>query len=167
MRVVAAAVLVAIEIGGPFGAASADVESMSETTMTIDIAVEVRSSAQAVVAHLAFDSDPNVALPMLDRGGGTYGIRTELPVKNYLVVFEAIGDPGGVSEPVSLEDLGADLTPGDGSGGGSGPGDDDDLSTETRQAGWLALALAAASLSALAFWVLGGRDEKDAAGEEE
>lgn len=166
MKLFAALLLATIEIGGAFGSASADFESRSDTSMTVDIEVDLRTSAQAVVAHLAFGDEPNITLPLLDRGGGTFGIKTELAWKNYLVVFEAIGDPGGVSDPVSLEDLGADLNL-EGSGVESGEDPDDGLSSETRQAGWLALALVAASLSALAFWALGGRDDGDAPVEEE
>lgn len=163
-RIIAVAVLAAIEIGGSFGQASATVESISTTVMTVDIEVEVKASAEAVVAHLAYEGDPNITLPLLSRGDGTFGIRTELEPKNYFVVFEAIGDSGEVSDPFSLTDLGADLS---GEEAGSGEGDDG-LSDGTRQAGWLALALGAASLSALAFWTLGGRDDDgDAVDEEE
>jgi hypothetical protein len=35
------------------------------------------------------------------------------------------------------------------------------LSAETRRFGWLALALAAGSLSVLALWVIIGRDKED------
>lgn len=166
MRIVAAAILAAVEIGGSFGMASAEIDSISDASMTIDIEVEVTTSAQAVVAHLSFDGETDVTLPLLDRGGGTFGIRTELEPVNYLVVFEAIGEAGGLSDPASLEEMGAEF--GRDGVGGSGGGDDDGISDDTRQAGWLALALVAAALSALAFWVLGGREgESEPADEEE
>lgn len=165
MKVVAAAILAAVEIGGSFGMASAEIDSISDASMTIDIEVEVTTSAQAVVAHLSFDGETDITLPLLDRGEGIFGIRTELEPLNYLVVFEAIGDGGGLSDPVSFQDMGADF--GTDGVGGSGGGDDDDLSDGTRQAGWLALALVAASLSALAFWVLGGRDRESGPADEE
>lgn len=165
MRVVAAAILAAVEIGGSFGVATADIDSISDASMTIDIEVEVTTTAQAVVAHLSFDGETDITLPLLDRGGGMFGIRTELAPLNYLVVFEAIGEAGGLADPASLQDMGADF--GTGGFGGSGGGDDDGLSDGTRQAGWLALALVAASLSALAFWVLGGRDSESGPADEE
>lgn len=165
MRVLMAAVLAAVEIGGAFGTASAEIESTSTTSMTVDMEVEVVGSVQAVVAHLSFDGETDITIPLLDRGGGTFGILTELESHNYLVVFEAIGEEGGLSDPVSLRDLGADF------GGsdfvGSGGGDGDAFSDETRQAGWLALALVAASLSALAFWVFGARDKRSSSADEE
>ena len=37
----------------------------------------------------------------------------------------------------------------------------DGFSSEARGWGWLALGLAAASLSVLAIWVLGGKDNED------
>jgi hypothetical protein len=147
--------VLAVELGGAFGSASATVESLDEISMLIDLEVEVTASAQAVVAHLAFADNPTLAIPLLDRGGGLFGIRTELEPKNYLVVFEAVGASEGLSEPVSLVDLGADLTS-DVPGVPTAPGEESGLSSGTRQLGWLALALGAASLSALAFWVLGG-----------
>ncbi len=152
------ALFLAVELGGAFGSASATVESLDESSMLIDLEVDVRASAQAVIAHLAFDDHPTLVIPLLDRGGGVFGIRTELESKNYLVVFEAVGASEGLSDPVSLVDLGADLTP-DVPGVPPTPDGETDLSSGTRQLGWLALALGAASLSALAFWVLGGRSK--------
>ena len=152
-------VLTAAQVGGAFGEATATIESLTETTMVINLEVELEISAQAVVAHLSFEGEPPLALPLLDRGGGVFGIRTELPAKNYVIVFEAIGADDGLSTPFLMSQLGADFT-GDQSGasptGGNG---EDGLDAETRRSGWLALALGAASLSVLAFWVLGGRDD--------
>ncbi|MEA1901936.1 MAG: hypothetical protein U9N56_00250 [Actinomycetota bacterium] len=160
MKTLAILLLAALEIGGAYGEASAEVSSIEDDSMVVDLQIEIRTSASAVVVHLAFEDDPALALPLLDRGDGLFGIVTELELKNYVVVFEAVGSPEGLSRPVFLTELGADLDPGDGNGGGPGTDPDDGLSPETRQLGWLALALAAASLSALAFWVLGGRDAK-------
>jgi len=157
--------LAALEIGGAYGDASAEVRSIEETSLIVDIEVEILASATAVVAHLEFDDDPALALPLLDRGGGVFGITTELERKNYVVVFEAVGQD--LARPVFLTDLGADLNPDDGDSGGSEPTPDDSISDQTRQMGWLALGLGAASLSALAFWVLGGRDKKATSDEEE
>lgn len=155
------AVLAAVQLGGGFGGASAEVESLSERSMVIDIEVQVTASANAVVAHLTFDDDPTLTMPLLDRGGGVFGTRTELEPKNYFVVFEAVGTPGEVSQPVSLVDLGADLDSPLVATTRAPSTEDEGLTRETRSVGWLALALAAASLSALAFWALGDRDEPE------
>lgn len=157
MRLLAIVLVAAVEVGSGFGSASVTVEELGDTSMTIDIEVAVRSSAQAVVAHLTFGGAPSLTLPLLDRGGGRYGIRTELDRKNYVVVFEAVGEEGVVSDAVTLTEMGVDLT-GNGSSGSSGDGGDEGFGAETRSFGWLALALGAAALSALAFWALGGRD---------
>lgn len=156
MRLAYLALVVAVELGGAFGSASATVESLGDTAMLVDIEVEVTASAQAVVAHLTFADDAPLVLPLLDRGGGVFGIRTELEPKNYIVVFEVVGAGDALSRPVSLVELGADLTS-DVPGVTPTTEGDDGLSSVTLRFGWLALALGAASLSVLAFWVLGGR----------
>jgi hypothetical protein len=159
--------LAAVELGGGFGMASATIDSIEGSNMVLDLDVEVRTSASAVVAHLVFEEDPALALPLLDRGGGLFGIRTELPAKNYVVVFEAVGSGEEPSHPAFLTDLGADFTQSVGGTSSVTTLPDDGLSQETRQFGWLALALAAASLSLLAFWVLGGREKGDDPGRSE
>lgn len=153
------ALMAAVQLGGSFGEATAEVDELHEQSMIVSIEVEVGVSASAVVAHLTFEDDPTVTLPLLDRGEGRFGTRTELQPKNYIVVFEAVAAPGELSEPVSLAELGADLD--QPFVGTTGPaGGEDGLSSDTRRLGWLALALGAASLSALAFWALGDRDEE-------
>ena len=167
MRLAAVALFAAIELGGAFGAAGATVEAIDAQSMTVEISVEVTVSAQAVVAHLTLPGDQPQVISLLDRGGGVFGIRTELEHKNFIVVFEVLGPEGALSEPRTLIELGADLGMG---GDPAPPSDSDGLGPETRQFGWLALALAAASLSALAFWALGGDDRgkaAEAASEEE
>lgn len=168
MRALALLALAALQLGGGFGEASAEVSDATETSMILDLQVEVAVSAEAVVAHLSFQDEDDFAMPLLDRGGGVYGVRTELEPKNYVVVFEAVGAEGELSEPATLVTLGADLDFGAGGvPGASGDAGEDDLSDRTVRFGWLALALGAASLSALAFWVLGGRDDSEEAGDEE
>lgn len=160
MRLLGLIVLASIQLGGGFGEASAEVEELGSQSMIVDIEVQVAVSADAVVAHLSSGSAPSVAIPLLDRGGGLFGVRTELEPKNYQVVFEAVGSPGELSEPVSLVAMGANLDqPAEPSDQVDGRAVDDGLSIETQRVGWLALALGAASLSALAFWVLADRDE--------
>lgn len=158
MRVILIAVMAAAQIGGSFGEARVDLDEMTEDSMIIDLEVEVGVSAEAVVAHFSF-GDQRIMVPLLDRGGGVYGVRTELEPVNYVVVFEAVG-PGELSDAWTLAALGAEF--GSTDAAGSQPADipEEDLSDETQRFGWLALALGAASLSALAFWVLGGEDKE-------
>jgi len=151
--------LAAVIIGGTFGSASATVESIDDEMMVVEISVEVLDSADSVVAHLSFGDEPELTLPLLDRGDGTFGLRTELEAKNYFVVFETIGEDAARSEHVSLSRMGADLGPESGATPTTSV-DDDDLSDDSEQMLWLAVALAAASLSLLAFWVLGDRDDE-------
>ncbi len=147
--------IAAVILGGVFGSASAVVDSIDDTVMVLDLSVEVMSSADTVVAHLSFDEDPDLTLPLLDRGDGSFGLTTELEPKNYIVVFEVVGEE--VSDPITLTQLGADLGPvSSGSTTTTEPGA---MSDESRRNLWLAVALGAASLSVLAFWVLGGRKE--------
>lgn len=148
--------IAAILLGGMFGTASATVESTEGGLMVVDIEVEVEGSTENVVAHLSFDRDPPLALPLLDRGNAVFGLRTELEQKNYVVVFEVVGESPQTSGPVTLAQMGADLV----ADSESEDEDDEDegLSPESRRLLWLAVALGAASLSVLAFWVLGGRD---------
>ena len=154
-------VLAAVQIGGGFGEASAEVQALTQESMVIDLQVEVAVTSTAVVAHLTFDDDAPLTIPLLDRGGGVFGTRTELEPKNYFVLFEAVGTPGEVSQPVSLTDLGADLDSPLVATTRPRVAQDEGLTPETQRFGWLALALAAASLSALAFWALGDRDESE------
>lgn len=148
--------LAAMVLGGAFGSASATVIEIDHDRMVIEITVDVVRSAESVVAHLSFGDEPMLTVPLLDRGGGTFGLRTELQARNYVVVFETLGPAGESSEPVSLAQLGADMR--------SEPAPttvttapDDGLSAESRRMLWLAVAFGAGSLSLLAFWVLGGR----------
>lgn len=150
-------VLAAAILGGIFGSATATVESIDDDVMVLDLVVEVMGSADSVVAHLAFSDEEELTLPLLDRGEGLFGIRTELEPKNYVVVFEVVGE--GSSEPISLAQMGADLLPDSASTTSEAP-TEEGLSGESRRSLWLAVALGAASLSLVAFWVLGGRDDE-------
>jgi hypothetical protein len=87
-------------------------------------------------------------------------VTTELRLADYSVVFEVVGATGTQSEPVTLSDLGADLASEDGVTGTTETENGED--PETRRWLWLGVALGAASLSVLAFWVLGGREEPEA-----
>ncbi len=154
MRWAAAGVSVAIQLGGVFGVASAGLETIDDSSMTIQLSVEVRESAEVVVAHLSFDGKAVTTIPLLHRGEGVFGIRTELEPRNYAVVFEAVGLEGGLSDAYTLTDLGVDFTP-------DRTEPEEAAASETSQIGWLALAAGAAALSALAFWALGGEEEPE------
>lgn len=151
-------ILAAVILGGAFGTASATVDSIEGQVMVLDLEVEVMGAAETVVAHLSFDNEPALTLPLLDREDGLFGIRTELEPKNYVVIFEVVGEES--SDPASLTEMGADLGPESGSTATSDP-DEEEMDEETQRWLWLAVALGAASLSVLAFWVLGGRDSED------
>jgi hypothetical protein len=161
----AAVVLFAVEVGVGFGSASASVVSMTDQSMIVDVRVEVETTADSVVVHLALPDEETITLPMLERDDGAYGVTTEVKPANYIVMFEAIGDPGAESDQVSLTDLGVDLSS---TSEMTTTTESEELSAGTEQWLWLGVALGAASLSALAFWVLGGRDrdeETDESGE--
>jgi len=154
----ASLVLFAVELGASFGAASATVVSTTQQSMIVELHVEVGVSADSVVVHLALPDEDTVTIPMVPRDDGTYGVTTEVKPADYQVVFEALGDPGAQSDPVSLTELGVDLTADSDSAGTT---ESEGQSSGTQRWLWLGVALGAASLSVLAFWVLGGRDEAD------
>ena len=150
--------LLAVQLGGGFGAASATVLASSGESININIEVEVEVSATAVVAHLVAPGEPQLTLPMLPRSSGVFGITTDLRRLDYQVVFEAIGETSVLSPRMSLTELGADLSVDQSGVTTTAP--DEGFSKETIRWGWLGLGLAAAALSALAFWVLGDKDEE-------
>jgi hypothetical protein len=153
MRLLSALLFLSVELGGVFGAASAEVVSQDEASMTIELQVEVDGEIDAVVAHLALTGEQPLALPLIERGDGSFGVTTEIRPADYQVVFEALGEISSQSQAVALSDLGVDLAE------ATGTTSDEGLSEDTVGWGWLAVAFGAASLAALAFWVLGGRDE--------
>lgn len=150
------AILAAVILGGVFGSATATVVENDGEVMTVEIEVEVMEPGDSVVAHLAFEEEQVLTLPLLDRGDGIFGITTELEPKNYVVVFEVVGEEP--TDPVTLTQLGAELGPESGSPTTTDP---DALSQESQAMLWLAVALGAASLSVLAFWVLGGKGDEE------
>lgn len=155
----AALVLVAVELGGGFGDATATVISTTSESMQVELHVEVTIPADAVLAHLALPGEPNLTLPMLEREDGVYGITTELKKANYQVIFEILGPTSTQSQPVTLGGIGAEI-PDDGTASTDST-EASDISPATSGWIWLAVAFGAASLSLLAFWVLSGRDDSD------
>ena len=150
------ALLAAVMLGGGFGTATATVESAEDSVVFISIEVEVLDTADSVVAHLSFD-DEEFTLPLVDRGDGTFGTRIDLEPKNYIVVFEVLGGDGAVSEPTTLVRMGADLGSQAGGATNTTESDEEGLGPDSERLLWLAIALGAASLSLIAFWVLGSR----------
>ncbi len=157
MGAIVRGLLAAVILGGIFGSASATVESVTADGMMVEIEVEVSGAPETVVAHMSFEED-RFTVPLLDRGDSVFGLRTELERKNYMVVFEVVDEDGRSSEPVSLQDMGADLSLAGGETTTTTESEEG-LSQESQRLLWLAVALGAASLSLLAFWVLGDRGE--------
>lgn len=150
--------IAAVMLGGVFGSATAAIVSIDDEVMVVDFRVEVVASAESVVAHLSFDNQPELTLPMLEREAGVFGLQTELEPKNYVVVFETLGEEGERSEPVTMAQMGAALPRAE--DGTATTVEEEGLSEESESLLWLAVALGAASLSLIAFWVLGSRDAK-------
>ena len=153
-----ALVLFAVELGAGFGTASAELVSTSSNAVEVDIRVEVVESAESVIAHLVFEDEPELVLPLLQREAGVFGIRTELKRVNYQVVFELLGPDPQQSQPHSLMALGLEIE-GESVGTTTTSGPSSGAIDEASNWLWLALAFGAAALSALAFWVLGGDDQ--------
>jgi hypothetical protein len=147
-------ILLAIELGAGFGAASAELVSTSSNAVEVDLRVEVTQSAETVIAHLVAEGESAIALPLLQREPGQFGIRTELKPIDYRVVFELFGPDPAQSEPVFLSELGASIP--DGHSQTPTTTIPEGLPESATRWMWLAIAFGAASLSALAFWVLGG-----------
>ena len=159
MLSIAALVLVAVELGGGFGDATATVVSTNSESMQVELHVEVTIPADAVLAHLALPGEPNLTLPMLEREDGIYGITTELKKANYQVIFEILGPTSTQSQPVTLGGIGAEIP--DGGTTSADSTEASDVSAGTSGWIWLAVAFGAASLSLLTFWVLSGRNDSD------
>lgn len=156
---VLAVFLLAVELGTGFGTASAELFSTTSNAMEIELRVEVKQSADTVVAHLSFPDQNPVTLPLVSREQGVFGIRTEVSRFNYQVVFETVGDTGAQSTPHSLVELGLEF-PAD-TTSTTATSLDQGFTSATTNWGWLAIALGAAALSLLALWVLGGDDQAE------
>ncbi len=153
----AATLLLALQVGTGFGAASAELISTTTNAMEVEFRVEVRQSADSVVAHLVFPNEKPLVIPLVQREDGVFGIRTEIKPLNYQVVFELIGPEGAQSEQNSLTELGLEFSQSQ-AVQTTTTTIESGLTPATQRWGWLGLGFGAAALSALAFWVLGGND---------
>jgi len=159
VRLLAVMLLATVELGGIFGTAGVSGRALTAATIEIDLQVEAPADA-TVVAHLIEPGGTQRTVALAQRASGVYGGIVEIPIIDYLVVFEVVGSNGVQSQPLRLTELGLDpallgrspIAPST-----SEPG----LSAETRRWGWLGLALGALALAALAVWALGGRDEDE------
>ena len=145
-------VMLVIELGGVFGAASAEATAVSSGEMEVTLSVEVGGNPASVVAHL-IDPGDNQITTTLTPSGDSFDGTLVVERADLLVVFEAIG-AGGASA-VSLTDLGVavDVLLEDPENVDE-PDAELTLDAATQRWGWAALALGAAALSLLAWWAL-------------
>jgi hypothetical protein len=144
-----------VEVGGEFGRATASATNLSTTTIEVDLAVEA-DAATTVVAHLIEPGGTQETLPLVPRGRGVFGIRTEVRKIDHVVVFESVGGQGASqSQPLRLTELGVDPVilgvenrP---------PTESDEFSDSTRLWGWAGLGLGALALTLIALWALPDR----------
>lgn len=149
-------VMLVIELGGVFGAASAEATAVSSGEMEVTLSVEVGGNPASVVAHL-IDPGDNQITTTLTPSGDSFDGTLVVERADLLVVFEAIG-AGSASEQstaVSLTDLGVavDVLLEDPENVDE-PDAELTLDAATQRWGWAALALGAAALSLLAWWAL-------------
>lgn len=147
-----------VELGGAFGKARASATELSAATIELNLEVEADPD-EVVVSHLIEPGGQQETLPLVSRGSGVFGIRTEVRKIDYVVVFEIVGGLAAQSQPVRLTELGVEpallgTLP-------SSPTDPDEVTAATRQWGWAGLGLAAAALAVLAFWALPHRRLKE------
>lgn len=147
--------IAAVVLGGAFGEASASGRQVSAANIEVDLTVEA-TEVEAVVAHLIEPGAEQETVPLVDRGGGVFGIILELRKADYVVVFETFANGvSNQSQPLRLTELGLDpaligVLP-------FPTTTVSEYSTGTRMWGWAGLALAALALALLAWWALPDR----------
>jgi hypothetical protein len=148
--------MTAVVVGGVFGEASASGRQIGAATIEVDLTVEATAEVEAVVAHLIEPGAEQETVPLVDRGGGVFGIIVELRKADYVVVFETFADGvSNQSQPLRLTEMGLDpallgVLPFPTT---TAP----EYSSSTRMWGWAGLALAALALALLAWWALPDR----------
>lgn len=150
------ALMMFFQVGGFFVEPAVEGRETSATRMEIDLSVSAAPGG-SVVVHLIDPGGNQQTVALRERSSGRYGGIIEVGRVDLVVVFEALDGLGTQSEPARLTDIGLDrallgalpvaptttTVPG--------------VSPSTRQWGWLALAMAALSLAALALWALPDR----------
>lgn len=155
------ALMILFQAGGFFVDPAVEGRETSATRMEIDLSVSAAPGG-SVVAHLIDPDGNQQTLALRERSSGRYGGIIEVGRVDLVVAFEALDGFGTQSEPARLTDIGLDrallgvlpVAPAT----TTVPG----MSASTRQWGWLALAMGALSLAALALWALPDRPAEDA-----
>ncbi len=149
--VVLAALVMSIQLGGGFGIAQAEATVVDSSTIEVAVTVEA-SAGTDVVVHVVDPGGDQRTVAMIESAPGTYRTVFETRPLDLVAVFEDLAT-GAQSDPLRLSRLGvaAELV-------GAVPLTPPESEPEDRSLLWLGAALGAASLSALAFWVLGGAD---------
>lgn len=149
--------VVGVLLAGSVGFVSPEAEAVVVDSNTVEYAVSVESpSGTSIVLHALDPGSEQLTLAMLETSSGVYRTRFESRALDYIIVFEDLTS-GEQSEPFRLSELG--VAP---EFVGKSPVVDNSATPEPNESlGWLALGLGLASLSALAFWALGG-DRKSA-----
>ncbi len=150
------ALMIFFQVGGFFVEPAVEGRETSATRMEIDLSVSAAPGG-SVVAHLIDPGGNQQTVALRERSSGRYGGIIEVGRVDLVVVFEALDGLGTQSEPARLTDIGLDrallgalpVAPTT----TTAPG----VSASTKQWGWLALAMAALSLAALALWALPDR----------
>ncbi|MDH4117664.1 MAG: hypothetical protein OEW30_09765 [Acidimicrobiia bacterium] len=155
-----ALVVLAVQLGGSFGTAGADISVVDGDTMEVQLHVEAGDSDNVVV-HAVDPGGDQQTIAMIEVTPGLFRTRFEFRPLDLVIVFEDL-DSGEQSDPVRLTELGAPPELLGSAGGVSRPGGAEEGGSPW---GWLGLGLGLASLSLLAFWTLGSA--RDQAGEEE
>lgn len=153
------AVAMFFQVGGSFVGPTVEGRETSATTMEIDLSVS-GTPGGSVVVHVIEPGGLQETFALRERSSGRYGGVFEVRRIDLVVVFEALDGAGTQSVPFRLTDIGLDRAllgalPVAPSTTPSG------VSSETRGWGWLALAMTAAALAALAFWALPDRPETE------
>src|SRR5688572_12546253 len=149
-----------VEIGGEFGRATASATNLSTTTIELDLALEADAAA-TVVAHLIEPGGAQETLPLVPRGGGVFGIRTEVRKIDFVVVFEAVdGQGASQSQALRLTEMG--VNPAVLGVENRPPTESEEFSDNTRLWGWAGLGLAAIALTLVALWALPERRRRAA-----